>query len=231
MMVQIFSILLVITSGVLSSVTQQVLSSTQPGQTLQIQPNVRKYNKHTSTESSTGTRKDKPETSDSQDYVPVGSAPGYPYPYPYSPYAYPALNPNGLVLPPAGNPYRFQYPYEPQYPVDAPPPYYAPYPAPAYYHPSPYPPQPLYDQPSVIDAYRSPFLGYPSAEQSQLFRQPVPPPLPYYYPSHPHVRAHSYNRPTAVPQQRDATEQYEQPQQSTSYENNQQQQQQQQFHY
>jgi len=41
----------VVTSGILCSGTQQGVSSTQAGQTLQIQPNVRKYNKHTATES------------------------------------------------------------------------------------------------------------------------------------------------------------------------------------
>lgn len=38
-------------SGILCSGTQQGISSTQAGQTLQIQPNIRKYNKHTATES------------------------------------------------------------------------------------------------------------------------------------------------------------------------------------
>ncbi|XP_025201372.1 leucine-rich repeat extensin-like protein 5 isoform X1 [Melanaphis sacchari] len=226
MMIQIFSILLVIISGILCSGAQQGVSSTQTGQTLQIQPNVRKYNKHTSTEkpcttagSPTGTRKDKPDNySDSQDYVPIGgtAGPGYPYPYPYpyqplGPYqpVGPYLQPTGPVLVPSGNPYRpLQYPYEPQYAVDgAPlPPYnYAPYyPAgPPYVGSSPpyYPatPQPLYEQqPTVVDAYRSPLYPPQPLDQPQFFRQPgAAGGLPPYY------RAHAYNRPSPFIQQRD----------------------------
>ncbi|XP_026804921.1 proline-rich protein 2-like isoform X2 [Rhopalosiphum maidis] len=226
MMIQVFSILLVIISGILCSGTQQGVSSTQTGQTLQIQPNVRKYNKHTATESSpTGTRKEKPDNlSDPQDYVPVGGAagPGYPYPYPYpyqplGPYqpAGPYLQPTGPVLVPSGNPYRpLQYPYEPQYAVDGapPPPYnYAPYypPGPPYVAAPPpyYPatPQPLYEQqPTVVDAYRSPLYPPQPVDQPQFFRQPAAAGgLPPYY-SSPHFRAHAYNRPSLFLQQRDA---------------------------
>ncbi|VVC45552.1 Hypothetical protein CINCED_3A005406 [Cinara cedri] len=248
-MVRVITILLVIISGILCSGAQQGVSSTQAGQTLQIQPNVRKYNKHTATESSTsGTRKDKPgDNSDAQDYVPIGGpAPGTGYPYPYPAYPYPyqpvAPVPGSLVLVPSGGPYRPapQYPYEPQYPVDGaqpPAPYYPPYypatpspppPYPALPYPPPPPPpaypapQTLYEQATVIEAYRSPQLPpylqqQPTGEQSQFFRQPVTAGQ-YYYgspqqsgPPPPHFRAHAHNRPmpTAAPpaflQQRDAS--------------------------
>ncbi|XP_022172616.1 extensin-like isoform X2 [Myzus persicae] len=233
MMIQVFSILLVIISGILCSGTQQGVSNTQSSQTLQVQPNVRKYNKHTATESSpTGTRKDKPDNySDSQDYVPIGgvAGPGYPYPYPYpyqplgpyqpavgpyQPAVGPYLPPGGPVLVPSGSPYRpLQYPYEPQYPVDgAPlPPYnYAPYyPAGPQYvtAPPPYYPtaqQPLYEQQAtVVDAYRSPLYPPQPADQSQFFRQPSAAGGLPPYYSSPHFRAHAYNRPPPFLQQRD----------------------------
>lgn len=187
------------------------------------------------TGSSTGTRKEKPENySDSPDYVPIGgpAAPGYPYPYPL-PYPYPyqpayQYPPGGVVfVPGAGNPYRSPYPFEPQYPVEAiPPAHYPPYyaPPPTPYVPVPYQPsaypgvpsqQPLYDQSTVVDAYRSPLQQ--SAEQSQFFRQPAAAaPSPYYFNAAPqqqppqYIRAHAYNRPplTGTPtflQQRDAS--------------------------
>lgn len=198
MMIQVFSILLVIISGILCSGTQQGVSNTQSGQTLQVQPNVRKYNKHTATESSpTGTRKDKPDNySDSQDYVPIGgvAGPGYPYPYPYpyqplgpyqpavgpyqpavGPYqpVGPYLPPGGPVLVPSGSPYRpLQYPYEPQYPVDgAPlPPYnYAPYyPAGPQYVTAPPPYYPTAQQP----------LYEQQATVVDAYRSPLYPPQP-----------------------------------------------------
>lgn len=186
------------------------------------------------TGSSTGTRKEKPENySDSQDYVSIGgpSNSGYPYPYPvpypYQPtYQYP---PGGVVLVPgAGNPYRSPYPFDPQYPVDAvQPTYYGPYyapppPPPLPYVPVPYQPpaysgvppqQPLYEQSSIVDAYRSPLQQ--STEQSQFFRQPAATSLPYYFNTPQqqppqYFRAHAYNRPllTGAPaflQQRDAS--------------------------
>lgn len=55
---QVLSILLVIVTGVLCSGTQQGVSSTQAGHTLQIQSsNARKYNKHTTTESESKKKK------------------------------------------------------------------------------------------------------------------------------------------------------------------------------
>ncbi|XP_022172615.1 extensin-like isoform X1 [Myzus persicae] len=198
MMIQVFSILLVIISGILCSGTQQGVSNTQSSQTLQVQPNVRKYNKHTATEkpcttagSPTGTRKDKPDNySDSQDYVPIGgvAGPGYPYPYPYpyqplgpyqpavgpyQPAVGPYLPPGGPVLVPSGSPYRpLQYPYEPQYPVDgAPlPPYnYAPYyPAGPQYVTAPPPYYPTAQQP----------LYEQQATVVDAYRSPLYPPQP-----------------------------------------------------
>ncbi|XP_025406987.1 leucine-rich repeat extensin-like protein 1 isoform X2 [Sipha flava] len=232
MMIKIFTFLVVVVSGILCSGSQQGVSNTQTGQSLQVQPNVRKYNKHTSTESSTtGTRKDKPENSDVQDYVQIGGAPagpGYPYPYPY-PYQPVGPTPGGVVLvQPGGNPYRVQYPYEAQYPVDGtqyygsyyptvpspqPLPPYAPYHSAAY--PAPMQPLQQYEQAIVVDAYRGPLTPYPQPIAEQFYRQPAAAPFassPYHYgpqqPSPPHFRAHAYGRPPMPPafiQQRDVT--------------------------